>query len=240
MRSRWNAQIAEIVGTYLFFFVGMGAVATLNRLQVNGSDIDTTASLVVIALAHGLALAVMVSALGAISGAHFNPAVTFGVWIAGHIPARLAASYVVSQLIGGLLAAWTLRAIFPVGVSPNLGLPQLFAGLDPAVGLVVEAILTAVLLMAVFGTAVDPRSPKTGGLFIGLAVAADILMGGPLTGAAMNPARWLAPAAVVGDYSNSAVWIVGPLVGATIVALLYRFFFMPEADLQRTPAEPTA
>jgi aquaporin Z len=147
---------------------------------------------------------------------------------------------VVSQLIGGLLAAITLRAIFPADVSPNLGLPQLFNGLDPAVGLIVEAILTAVLLMAVFGTALDPRAPKIGGLFIGLAIAADILMGGPLTGAAMNPARWLAPAAVTGDYSNSAVWIVGPLVGATLVALLYRFFFLPEADLQRTPADPTA
>jgi len=240
MRTRWNAQIAEIVGTYLFFFVGIGSIATLNRLAFNGQPADSTASLIIVALAHGLALAVMVSALGSISGAHFNPAVTFGVWIAGHIPTRLAASYVVAQLIGGLLAALTLRAIFPVDVSPNLGRPQLFEGLDPAVGLVIEAVLTAVLLMAVFGTAVDPRSPKTGGLFIGLAVAADILMGGPMTGAAMNPARWLAPAAVTGVYDNSAVWIVGPLIGAAIVALLYRFFFMTEADLQRTPADPTA
>ncbi len=75
---------------------------------------------------------------------------------------------------------------------------------------------------------------------IGLAVAADILMGGPLTGAAMNPARWFGPAAVIGDYANSYVWIVGPVIGAVIAALAYRFLFLPEADLDRTPADPTA
>jgi glycerol uptake facilitator-like aquaporin len=92
--------------------------------------------------------------------------------------------------------------------------------------------------VAVFGTAIDPRGPKVGGLAIGLAVGADILMGGPLTGAAMNPARWLGPAAVTGVWDNSFVWVLGPLIGAAIAALAYRIFFLPEADVYRTPAEP--
>ena len=87
---------------------------------------------------------------------------------------------------------------------------------------------------------VDPRSHKVGGLFIGLAVAGDILMGGALTGAAMNPARWFGPAAVTWNWDNSYVWIAGPLIGAAIAAVLYRYLFLPEADLLRTPAEPTA
>ena len=236
MRSPWNALIAEIAGTFLFFFVGIGAAATLDRAGV----VDGAAALVVIALAHGVVLAVMVSALGAVSGAHFNPAVTFGVWIAGQIPGRRAVSYILAQLIGGVAAAWALRAVFPASVSPTLGRPTVGAGIDPLVAVGIEAVLTAVLLIAVFGTAIDPRGPKVGGLAIGFAVAADILMGGPLTGAAMNPARWFAPAAVTGVWDNSFVWILGPLIGAAFAALAYRYFFLPEADLLRTPAEPTA
>lgn len=237
MRSPWNALIAEIAGTFMFFFVGIGAAATIDRA---GAGVDTAAGLVVVALAHGVVLAVMVSALAAVSGGHFNPAVTFGVWLAGQIPGRRAVSYILAQLIGGLAAAWALRAAFPPAVSPNLGRPTVGEGVDPAVALAIEAVLTLVLLTAVFGTAIDPRGPKVGGLAIGLAVAADILMGGPLTGAAMNPARWFAPAAVTGVWDFSWVWIVGPLIGAGAAALVYRFFFLPEADLLRTPAEPTA
>ena len=179
----------------------------------------------------------MISALGPVSGAHFNPAVSFAVWLAGQMPGRTAGLYMVSQLIGGLLAALALRTIFPTSL---LGLPRLGTGIDPLVGTGIEAILTVVLVIAVFGTAIDPRGPKIGGLFIGLAVAADILMGGLLTGAAMNPARGFAPAAVDGIWDNSYVWILGPLIGAGIAALFYRFFLLPEADLSRTPADPTA
>jgi len=236
VRSPWNALIAEIAGTFMFFFVGIGAVATLDRV----GGVDSAAGLVVVALAHGVVLAVMVSALGAVSGAHFNPAVTFGVWLAGQIPGRRAVSYILAQLIGGLGAAWALRVVFPVAVSPTLGRPTVGAGIDPLAALGIEAVLTVILLTAVFGTAIDPRGPKVGGLAIGFAVAADILMGGPLTGAAMNPARWFAPAAVTGIWDNSWVWIVGPLIGAAVAALAYRYFFLPEADLLRTPAEPTA
>lgn len=232
--------VAELAGTFLFFFVGMGAVATLDRWAGLGTGLDGAAGLIVVALAHGVVLAVLVSALGAISGAHFNPAVTFGVWLAGKLVGRRAAAYVVAQLIGALLAGIALRVIFSAAVSPGLGTPALGADISPMAGILVETVLTVILLTAVFGTAIDPRAPKIGGLAIGFAVAADILMGGPLTGAAMNPARWFGPAAVTGMWDNSYVWIIGPLLGAAIVALAYRYLFADEASLARTPAEPMA
>lgn len=239
MFSGWNDPrsvapvVAEMAGTFLFFFVGIGAVATLGMMGAT----DGGGSLLVVALAHGVVLAVLVSALGAVSGAHFNPAVTFGVWLGGQIPWRRGLAYVVAQLIGAILAAWSLRLVFP---SFTGGTPALGTGISPLAGIMVEAILTVILLIAVFGTAIDPRAPKVGGLAIGFAVAADILMGGPLTGAAMNPARWFGPAAVNGAWDNWYVWIIGPLVGAAIAAAAYRYLFGPEASLLRTPAEPTA
>jgi len=239
MRNPWNAIIAEISGTFLFFFVGIGSAGWVSRTIIQGTGMDPASSLIVVALAHGVVLAVLVSALGAVSGAHFNPAVTTAVWVAGHIPGRRAVAYMIAQLIGGILAAWMVRALFPVDVFPDLGIPRL-TGIDPLQGIAVEAVLTVVLLTAVFGTAIDPRAPKIGGMVIGLAVAADILMGGPLTGAAMNPARWFGPAVVTGNYADSYVWIVGPIIGAVVAALAYRFLFLPEADLDRTPADPTA
>ena len=232
--------LAELGGTFLFFFVGIGSIGALQFVN-GGNPLDPAAALIVVALAHGLALAVLVSAVGAISGAHFNPAVTFAVWVAGHMPGRRGLAYILAQLIGGILAAWAAWLIFPTNVvNWQVGLPQLATGIGPIAGIMVETILTVILLTAVFGTAVDPRAPKTGGLAIGLAVAADILMGGAITGAAMNPARWLGPAAVTWNFENSYVWIVGPLLGAGIAALAYRFLFQPNADLERTPADPTA
>ncbi len=227
-RNAWNPVIAEGIGTFLFFFVGMGAASI--------GPFGTEPDLISVALAHGLVLAVLVSAFAAVSGAHFNPAVTFGVWITGNIPARRALAYVLAQCIGGICAGLALRSL--VGAEARLGIPALADRLGPIEGIAIEAVLTAVLLTAVFGTALDPRAPKVGGLFIGLAIAADIMVGGPLTGAAMNPARWLAPAATLQDFANGHVWIAGPLLGALVMALLYRFLLLPEADLARTPGDP--
>ena len=229
--------IAELAGTFLFFFVGIGAVASLDRFGALSSlasgPIDPAAGLIVVALAHGIVLAVLVSALGAVSGGHFNPAVTFGVWLTGKIDWHRAGAYVIAQLIGALLAAWSLRLIFPVSVSGTLGTPALGSGIDPLAGIFVETVLTVILVTAVIGTAVDLRGPKIGGLAIGFAVAADILMGGPLTGAAMNPARWFGPAAVTSLWDNWYVWIVGPLLGGAIVGLAWRYLFVAGP----TPAE---
>jgi MIP family channel proteins len=227
--------LAEGLGTFLFFFVGMGAVVLSGH--VSGGD---TGGLVGVAFAHGLALAVLVSAFGAVSGGHFNPAVTFAVWITGRIEPARAGLYVAAQLVGAVIAGLALRAVFteaswgPVA----LGTPAV----DPAIGatgaIVIEAILTMLLIVAVMGTAIDPRGPKIGGLAIGLAVAADILMGGPLTGAAMNPARWFGPAVVSGTFADWYVWWIGPLVGAAVIALVYRYALEERAKPEVTPATP--
>jgi MIP family channel proteins len=237
-RGRWAPLIAEAVGTFLFFFIGAGAVVI--------SDFPTPGAggggLVGVALAHGLVLGVLVSALGAVSGGHFNPAVTFGVWIAGRITAGLAIRYVIVQLIGALIAGLALRSVFPESVwTPSaIGTPALGPGIGVAAGIAIEAVMTAILLFAVFGTAIDPRAPKIGGLAIGLAIACDILMGGPLTGAAMNPARWFGPAAASGHWDNWFVWIIGPLLGSAVAAALYRGVLAEDASLARTPASPEA
>jgi aquaporin TIP len=236
-REAWRALVAEAVGTFLFFFVGAGSIlAGAGVISGGGSAPD----LVAVAFAHGLALAVLVSSLGAISGAHFNPAVTFGVWLVGRIPTVRALWYVWAQAVGALGAGVALFLVFgDPGRAAGLGAPALGPGVTPLAGIAVEAVLTMVLLFAVFGTAIDPRAPKIGGLAIGLAVGADILMGGPLTGAAMNPARWLGPAVVAGNFSDWYVWWIGPLAGAAVAGLIYRFL-LPAADLDRAPASPTA
>lgn len=235
-RTAWPALVAEAVGTFLFFFVGAGSIlAGAGVIGGGGGNPD----LVAVALAHGLVLAVLVSSFGAISGGHFNPAVTFGVWVIGRIPAMRALWYVWAQLVGALAAGVALFLVFgDAGRSAGLGTPALGPGVAPTIGIGVEAVLTMVLLFAVFGTAVDPRAPKIGGFGIGLAVAADVLIGGPLTGAAMNPARWFGPAVVAGAYSDWYVWWVGPLIGAAIAGLIYRYL-LPAADPDRQPATPT-
>ncbi len=213
------ALVAEAVGTFLFFFVGAGSVV-LATSSANGEP-----GLVGIALAHGLVLAVLVSALGAVSGAHFNPAVTVAVRLVGRIEPMRAAAYVVAQLIGALGAGLALRWVFPESswAPSGIGTPALGGGIGAVPGIAIEAILTIVLILAVLGTAIDPRAPKIGGLAIGLAVAADVLMGGPLTGAAMNPARWFGPAVASGSFDNWYVWWVGPLIGAVVAAVIYRY-----------------
>lgn len=219
MRDWAPALVAEAIGTFLFFFIAAGAA-----LVVGG---DPAAALLIVALAHGLVLAVLVSSLGAVSGAHFNPAVTLGLWVAGKIDTAKGLAYVIAQLVGSAAAGFALAYLF-TDVGPAV--PALGQGVDMVSGIALEAIMTVVLLLAVFGTAVDPRGPKVGGLAIGLAVAADILLGGGLTGAAMNPARWFGPALAAGAFDNWYVWWIGPFLGAVVAALLYRYLFAPPAE----------
>lgn len=217
MRITPRAAIAELVGTFAFFTIGAGAVVmtVVTRGQV---------SLLGVAAAHGLVLAVMVSAFGHISGGQFNPAVTFGLWLGRRLDAIGALTVIVAQLVGALAAGFLLKAIFTKAQwSPtHLGTPALGTGVSPAKGVLIEAVLTFILLIAVWGTAVDPKGAKVGGFAIGMAVFVDILLGGPLTGAAMNPARWFGPAVASGYFTNAWVYWAGPLIGAAAASLLYR------------------
>jgi MIP family channel proteins len=227
--------VAEAIGTFLFVFVGAGSVVLASSIQ--GAD---TGGLVGVAFAHGLALAVLISALGPISGGHFNPAVTFAVWITGRIELARAGLYVVVQLLGALLGALALQLVFNIAAwePVHTGTPAVLAAVGITGAVVIEAVLTVLLVLAVFGTAIDPRAPKVGGFAIGLAVTADVLMGGPLTGAAMNPARWFGPAVASGTFADWYVWWIGPLLGAAVAALVYRFALEDRGEPDIGPATP--
>jgi aquaporin Z len=231
-----RALLAELAGTFMFFFIGAGSIVAV---VANGAD---ASSIIAIALAHGLALSVAVSAFGGLSGGHFNPAVTFGLAIAGKHPWPRLPTYWIAQLVGALAAGAALRYVFDYAPTAldrtHIGTPGLAGGVGVGAAIVVELLLTVFLLWAVFGTAVSPLAPRIGGFGIGLVVAADILVGGPVTGAAMNPARWFGPAVIAGFYDNWYVYWVGPLIGAAIAGLSYRFVFAPARDL--APTSPAA
>lgn len=231
MTGHVRALLAEAAGTFMFFFVGAGAIIA------TGGD-----NLLAIALAHGLGLSVAVSSFGGLSGGQFNPAVTFGLAIAGKHPWARVPTYWIAQAVGGLVAGFALRYAFDVDPTAlsrtHVGTPGLGPNVTDLTGIVVEGILTIFLLWAVFGTVVSPLAPRIGGFGIGLMVAADILAGGPLTGAAMNPARWLGTAVPAGFYDHWYVYFIGPLVGAAIAGLSYRYVFAPPPDL--APSIPPA
>lgn len=212
-----RAWIAEFIGTFTLIFVGVGSIAA-NALSGGQSG------LVGIALAHGLAIAVMVSATAAISGGHLNPAVTAGLFAAKKINAVNAASYIAAQCLGAIVASFLIQLAIPASVlsSINMGTPSLGVGISPSMGLITEIILTFFLVFVVYGTAVDHRAPKLGGLCIGLTVTLDILVGGPITGAAMNPARHLGPALLGGGLQNIWIYWLGPIIGGVLAGLLYK------------------
>ena len=211
-KSYW----AEMLGTFTLCFVGQGTVCTLQMIGRPGALLE-------IAIAHGLALAVMISALGATSGAHFNPAVTFGFLVTGRQSASSAVAYWLSQLIGALVASFLLRAIFSPSVwqAVHLGAAGPSPETSTGAAVLVEAVLTFLLVTVVWGTAVDGRHPSIGGFGIGLLVTMGILFAGPLTGAAFNPARAFGAALASGTWNQHWIYWVGPMAGGALGALMY-------------------
>src|SRR5258706_12276178 len=225
-RSKLSEQyvkpvVAELIGTFGFVFIGAGSIVTntFSRGAVG---------LIGIAFALGLGLAIMITIFAATSGGHINPAVTIGFLVTRRIEPLLGLLYIVAQLVGATLAGLLFRAIYPGGVwrAAQLGTTNLAPGVSFGTGVLIEEILTFVLLLAVFGTAVDPRAPKIGGFVIGLTVFVDVLVGGPLTGASMNPARTFGPALAGGFWQNDLVYWIGPIVGAVIAALIYEYVIL--------------
>ena len=216
--------VAEFIGTFTLIYVGAGSIAAdaLTKGHVG---------LVGIALAHGLAIGVMVSAAAAISGAHFNPAVTIGALAARKIGPLPALGYVVAQCLGAIAGAAVLRLSVPGGVldGVQMGTPAPGPGISVGEAFLVEVVLTFFLMFVIYGTAIDQRAHRVGGLFIGLAITLDILMGGPISGAAMNPARWLGPALLGGGgFQNFWIYWLAPPIGAVAAALVYKYLFEEE------------
>ena len=221
MSDTWKGSLAEIIGTFFLTFAGAGAIC-VNALT-NGA-----VGLVGIALAHGLALSVAVSAFGRISGGQFNPAVTIALLIAKKMKGSDAVAWIFSQLIGSSLAAFALTLILPASATSaaHLGTPEVAAGIGQGPAILMEAILTFFLVMAVFLTAVDSGAPTSiAGFGIGLTVAFCILCGGPITGASMNPARTFGPALAGGYWSLHHVYWIGPVLGGVVASVVYRGVF---------------
>ena len=221
MRDSIRHFMAEFIGTFALVFVGGGAIMA-SDLAKNPAGITQ------IALAHGLILALMVTATMRVSG-HLNPAVTIGFLVTRRIEPIMAGVYVLAQILAAVLAAYALRGLFPAEVvaASRLGGQSVALDVSMTQAIVLEAIATFFLVFVVFGTAVDPKAPQVGGFAIGLTVAADILAIGPLTGASMNPARSFGPAVVAKIFEGQAVYWIGPIVGAIAAALLYDTLFIP-------------
>jgi MIP family channel proteins len=180
-----------------------------------------------VALAHGFVILTFVYAFGHISGGHFNPAVTIGMWVGKQIQTAAAVGYIVVQLLGGIAGAFMLSFVLG-GTQSGLGATTLGANVAPLQGLVVEAILTFFLVTMIFNTAVSGKAGNLAPLAIGLTIALDILMGGPLTGGSMNPARTIGPAVATGNFADLWVYLVGQIGGAVLAALLYIGLLKPK------------
>lgn len=217
----FRGPVAELVGTALFVFFGAGSVVA------NAAGIPLGP--VGVALAHGVGMAVLVSATMAVSGGHLNPAVSLSLWLAQKIDGRRLAYYIAAQLIGAVIGALLVKAFFSAGAVrvTSVGTPQISGALSLFEAIAVEAVLTFFLVSAVFGTAVNPAAPNVGGFGIGLAIFTCALVAGNLTGAAMNPARAFGPALVSMDWHGQIVYWIGPGVGAAAAAALWRFLLLP-------------
>lgn len=222
-RNLLRQCMAEGIGTFALIFIGVGAIYNLGAIP---------GGLLGIALAHGLTIAVMVSATAGISGGHLNPAVTFGLLVGGKIGLKDSVAYWVAQLAGataaGLLCVNLLGTAAVAGGTPDISTLNGVPVVSTCQAIIIEAVLTFFLVFVVYGSAVDARAPKIGGLAIGLTVALDILFGGPLTGAAMNPARTFGPALASWHWNNHIVYWAGPMLGGLLAGLVYGRFLIRE------------
>ena len=224
MRAKLRPLTAEFIGTFGLVFIGGGSVV-VNEARSGALGLTG------VALANAMVLAIMVTALMRISGAHFNPAVTLALWLNNKIDAKNAGAYVATQLLAAIIAALLVKALLPsvAGEITGYGTPRIAGDVDIIQAILIEAILTFFLVSAVFGTAVSSEAPSgIGGFGIGLVLLFGILVGGPLTGAAMNPARAFGPALVAGEWVGQAAFWIGPLLGGAAAALVWGKVLLPK------------
>jgi aquaporin Z len=242
--------VAEAVGTFFLVFFAVG-VATLSfGFKLFGSSYS--AGVVATALAFGLVMLAMAYTIGPISGAHINPAVTLGFVVSRRMPLREAAGYWIAEFVGAIAGALVLYGVFSgspfysrvrTGLGANGFGKQSAIGLDTAGAFFIEVIMTLLFVFVVLAATSRIATPGFAGLAIGLGLTTVHLIGIPMTGTSVNPARSLGPALIVGHAALSQVWlfIIAPLVGGAIAALLYRYFFTEEAPaVGAEPSIPTA
>lgn len=229
----WKIFLAEFIGTFALVFIGAGAGAA-------------NAGLLGVALAHGLTLAVFAYAFGYISGTHVNPAVTFGLALQGAVKWSEALVYWLAQFLGAISAAGLLHMVASaLGGSINAGATVgVLTESQPVYGMLVEAVLTFFLVNTILHTAVAGKGGSMAGFAIGMTLTAAILVGGPLTGASLNPARTLGTAIYtdpsLANVNTYVTYLFGPLIGATLAVLVYNFFSGEGQTVEAKPAPAKA
>ncbi len=234
---RWlRLMVAEAVGTFFLVFPGVGAPMLDAMRSAHGAP---PVSLLGVALANGLGLGVGITATMAVSGGALNPAVAIGLWALGKLKVNLAVLYIVAELLGAVVAVGLLHLLMP-GAGVLAGTPVPAVGVSAARAAGIEAVLTFLLMTAVLTTAVDAQAPRIGGFGVGLVVVFDVLAAGPLTGAAMNPARAFGPELIAGVWRAAWAYWVGPIAGALAASWVYaNFLKSAEAPVASTaPAGP--
>jgi MIP family channel proteins len=219
-------MLAEFIGTFMFVFLGAGSAI---GAYVAFGTTNPAVALLIAALGNGIGLGISISATLGVSGGALNPAVTIGLLVGGKLPAKDVVPYILAEVVGAILASFSLVAFTPfaAGKSVNWGAPAIGGGESIAGAFAIEAIMTFFLVFIVYGTIVESKSQQLAGLAVGLIVLADVFIGGPLTGAAMNPARATGPLVVAAIYStiNSNLWYIdwiAPIIGAIIAGLSWR------------------
>jgi len=243
-QSLWRGAVAEFVATMIFIFIGTGSVvATQDTL---GSSTISVPSLTVISLAHGFTIMILVYTVGEVSGGHINPAVTWACLITNKVSVLRALTYIVSQLLGGIIGSALLKSILPPELQHGMGCPGLNPKLTPGQGFGAEVIFTAIFLFVVFATAISPfagkMAPLSGGaqeygpgkltpFAVGMTILVLHTVGVPFTGASMNPARSFGPAIVNSCWANHWIYWVGPLVGSTAAAFIAQAIFLSNPNV---------
>jgi len=224
MYNTGQKLVAEFIGTFTLLLFGVGSICAVQQAGNGGPG------LLGIAFAHGLAIAVTFSAVGHISGGHFNPSITAAFWVTRRIGTLEALLYCIAQLLGASAASFLITRFFleEVWRRATLGVPALASDVSPVIGILVEAVLTFLLVFVFFGTAADKDCAfrQAAPFAIGLTITGDMLAGGLLTGAAVNPARAFGPALVGHYWANQAVYWVGPLAGGILAGSLYSVLLM--------------
>ena len=228
-----KACLAEFIATFIFVFIGTMSITVSVVIMSFGGGL-TIEALTVIALAHGLAISIMIYSIGSISGGHINPAVTIPMVLLRKLSFRNGIGYIIAQLSGASLAVLLHRIILPQGVNVKWGLhqPNMLVGINDGTALLIEGLLTFFLVFTIFGVAVSSKtiSRESGIMSIGLIVTLNHFIGVPLTGAGFNPARSFGPALISGVFTSHWIYWIGPIIGGILAAYLYQYLFINETE----------
>ncbi len=217
--SAYKKYVAEFLGTFILIFVGSGSVCANYYLTQAGQP---GLGLLGIALSYGFAIVAIVYVFGYVSGSHVNPATTVSLLVTKRIDANTAIMYIVAQLAGAACAGFLLRGMFPKALAINLGAFHMAAGVPVVKAILMEAILSFLLIFAVYSCAIDKRaSGALAGIAIGFVVVFAVIVGATVSGGAVAPSIAFGPAIASGDFGGHHVYWIGHMLGGVVAGLLY-------------------